>query len=157
MTESASISAFPVPPVIKAILVRCPVDTAFERFTRDIHAWWPADSHSLGQGAVVHVGFEPHVGGRLFERTGDGTESTWGRVTTWEPPSRLVFTWYVGRTPDTAQAVEVKFEAHEGGTRVQLVHWGWERLGAAGPAARDEYDVGWDFVFGQRYAARANA
>ncbi|HEX4511466.1 MAG TPA: SRPBCC domain-containing protein [Burkholderiaceae bacterium] len=157
MNDPARIEVFPVPPVLKSIDVRCSPDLAFERFTREVHAWWPAKSHSLGGERVTYVGFEPRIGGRVFERLDDGSESTWGIVTAWEPPGRVVFTWHVGREPDTAQAVEVKFELHDGGTRVQLLHWGWERLGTAGLAARDQYDTGWNLVFGQRYAAHAVA
>jgi len=38
------------------------------------------------------------VGGRIYERAADGTEHEWGEVTVWQPPERLAYLWYLGRT-----------------------------------------------------------
>ena len=91
MSETSKIVSFAVPPVIKAVTVRCSPATAFRRFTDDLAAWWPLATHHLGdepQGCVL----EGRVGGRLFERDKAGTEIVWGIVELCEPPRRLAFT-----------------------------------------------------------------
>ena len=92
--------------------------------------------------------FEGRVGGRIVERARDGTECVWGTVTAWEPPRRVAFTWHPGQAPETAQDVEVRFEAEGELTRVQLVHTGFERLGSEAKKARRGYPIGWAYVLG---------
>lgn len=135
-----------IPPVRKSVLVPWPVERAFHRFTTDIADWWPLSTHSVGRSESRTVAFESRVGGRLFETLQDGTEAEWGRVTVWEPPSRVAFTWYPGRDEETGQNVEVTFHPEDEGTRVELVHTGWERIPDKPRETRDDYDSGWDFV-----------
>ena len=45
----------------------------------------------------------------------------------------------------------------DGGTRVELVHTGWERRGEQALEAMKGYDEGWEVVLGERYAGAANA
>ena len=72
------------------------------------------------------------VGGRIYERTGDGTEHDWGEVTVWQPPERLAYLWHLGRERADATEVEIRFVAQgTGATRVEIEHRGWERLGPA--------------------------
>src|SRR5579862_764056 len=136
----SNVAPFAVPPVVKSVQLSCQSVVAFELFTRDIHAWWPTTTHSLQGAAVVAVAFEPRFGGRLYERSAGGDERLWGTVTAWEPPIRVAFTWHVGREPDYAQLIEVTFTPRAGGTYVELVHSGWERLGADAERLRDEYN-----------------
>jgi uncharacterized protein YndB with AHSA1/START domain len=140
-----------VQPVRKSVTVAWDRETAFRRFTSEMGEWWPLGTHSVGQENAVSVTFEGHVGGRIYERHTDGATSEWGRVTEWDPPSRVAFTWYPGRDPDGGQLVEVYFTPAEDGTRVDLVHSGWERLGERGQELRDGYDSGWEGVL-QRFA-----
>ena len=104
---------------------------------------------------------EPRAGGRLVETARDGTEHPWGTVSAWEPGRRVAFSWHPGRDPASAQWIEVAFRANPAGTRVTLVHGGWEALGERATASREAYRNGWPTVFGQRYrdfcvAARAS-
>jgi uncharacterized protein YndB with AHSA1/START domain len=99
----------------------------------------------FGQEARTCV-IEEHVGGRIYEVHADGREAEWGRIVAWEPPHRMVSSWHPGRTPDTAQELEVVFQAEESGTRVTLTHSGWEHLGERGADGRAGYDEGWDSV-----------
>lgn len=135
-----------IPPVRKSILVPWSVERAFRRFTAEIADWWPLSTYSVGEGKADTVTFEARPGGRLFETLQDGTEAEWGRVTTWEPPHRVVFTWYPGRAEETRQEVEVTFRSDGGGTHVELVHTGWERIPEKPREMRDGYDSGWDIV-----------
>ena len=61
-----------------------------------------------------------------------------------------------GAPPEQAQRIDVTFTPAAGGTRVELVHSGWEKLGDAAAARRDSYDKGWVRVFEQCYADYAN-
>ena len=135
-----------IAPVEKEITVAAEREAAFRRFTEEIDRWWPRSTHSVYQEACAEVHFESRDGGRIFERSVDGEESEWGRVTTWDPPRAVVFTWHPGRDASTRQEVEVRFTEVEGGTRVRLVHSGWERLEDAAAETRDDYDTGWDVV-----------
>jgi uncharacterized protein YndB with AHSA1/START domain len=129
--------------VRKTITVDCPVDHAFETFTAGMARWWPLRTHSVGEERAESVEVEPRQGGRVIEHIAGGERSIWADVVVWEPPRRLVLSWYPGRGPDDATEVEVRFEPDGGRTRVELEHRGWDRLGARAGAARTSYDSGW--------------
>ena len=115
--------------VRRSVRVARPQEDAFRVFTEEIAAWWPLDTHSIGKdGRPAETAvLEGREGGRFYERTGSGTE-LWGTVLVWEPPSRVVISWELvpGRPPTE---VEVRFSAEGEGTRVELEHRGFERLG----------------------------
>lgn len=138
--------------VRRSVLVDAPPERAFEVFTSGIATWWPVASHSVDDGTPV---FEPYVGGRLYERVGEA-EHFWGRVTAWEPPSRLVLEWKVNPEAAAATDVEVTFTPEDGGTRVDLVHSGFERLGEQAERGLAGYSEGWVVVLG-RFADALNA
>jgi uncharacterized protein YndB with AHSA1/START domain len=60
-------------------------------------------------------------------------------------------TWHPGRAASTAQRLEVRFDEHDGGTRVTLVHSGWHALGADAAEVRQGYVAGWALVFDERF------
>ena len=72
-------------------------------------------------------------------------------MSAWEPGRRVAFSWHPGRDPAGAQWIEVAFRANPAGTRVTLVHGGWEALGERATVSREAYRNGWPTVFGQRY------
>ena len=142
---------FKVPPVIKTIVYAGPAEAAFDRFTLNIGAWWPLATHSLGRtDDPSSVRFEPlEAGAPLVERCRSGAVHVWGSIIDIRRPHVIRFTWHVGRDPDTAQQIEVAFDANDDGTtRVTLTHSGWERLGDGALDARNGYNTGWDFVLG---------
>ncbi|HET9332465.1 MAG TPA: SRPBCC family protein [Gemmatimonadota bacterium] len=140
-----------IAPVRKSVTVPIWPEAAFRRFTEGIAGWWPLATHSVSESAEASCAIEGRVAGRILETAPDGAEHVWGTVTAWEPPGRLAFTWHPGRPEDTRQEVEVTFRAAGEGTRVELVHTGWERLGERASETRARYDAGWDLVLG-RYA-----
>lgn len=146
-----------IDPVVKAVTVGCTREEAFRYFTTDFGMWWPAATHSVVAYASAFkdkpatVSLEPRVGGHLFERTRTGEEHVWGRVLTWQPPARLVFSFHPGRDDKEAQTVEVMFSSVPEGTRVTLTHSDWERLGTNAQQARDSYNQGWEGVFVTTY------
>ena len=133
----------------KAATVAVPVDQAFALFTTRIGSWWPTETHAIHQENATEVVFEQREGGRVYERAADGREEHWARVLAWEPPHRVVLEWKVNPNAIAPTDVEVRFTEVEGGTRVELEHRGWERLGADAREGYESYDGGWDVVLGK--------
>ena len=117
----------------RAVDVACPAEHAFTVWTAGIGTWWPAD-HTVTGERGLRVVLEPRVGGRIYERTPVGAEHEWGEVTAWEPPSRLAYLWFLRADRADATDVEIRFIATGAGTRVEIEHRGWERLGARATA-----------------------
>lgn len=129
--------------VRKTVLVDADPETAFRVFTDQIQSWWPLGTHGIFGDDAERLGFED---GQLVEGAKDGREAAWGKVLAWEPPTRVHFTWRPGfdeAQPDTE--VEVTFAPEGDGTRVELVHTGWDQL-ADGAKSRAGYDSGWEGV-----------
>jgi hypothetical protein len=151
----SSLQPVTIEPVRKQLKVGLSPEAAFRLFTEGIDKWWPLRTHSVGEDQAESCYFEGRVGGRIVEVLKDGSQSEWGRVLVWEPYKRVRFSWYPGRTPETAQEVTVTFVEREGGgTLVELVHTGWETLGERAQSGWAGYDVGWDFVLA-KYIVRA--
>ena len=122
--------------------VACPVGHAFTVWTTGIGTWWPAD-HTVTGERGLRVVLEGRVGGRVYERTPTGVEHDWGEVTVWEPPSRLAYRWFLRADRADATDVEIRFVAIGDGTRVEIEHRGWERLGARADSWRNRNRQGW--------------
>ena len=159
-----TIVADPAVPVRKTITVNASVERAFAVFTEGFDTWWPR-SHHIGGQPMEKAIIEMRAGGRMYSRQVDGSECDWGRVTSWEPPRRLVFAWQIthewGYEPDLAKAseVEIIFTAMgPASTRVDLEHRHFERHGAGGPNMRTAVDSpnGWGGLL-QMYADRVAA
>lgn len=153
-----------IAPVRKTVTVNASQEVAFETFVNRIGAWWPKD-HSIGKSKLKDVRIEPQQGGRAYEIGEDGVEVKWGTVLTWDPYSRLVFTWQItsdwqpSPNNDTKvhSEVDVRF-IPEGAntTRVELEHRNFERMGAGpGNIMRESVDKGWPGLL-QLYAKVAN-
>ena len=127
-------------------------ETAFAVFTEEIGRWWqPGPLNWNDPTRAVGVRIEPGVGGRWIEihdeETGEGFEC--GRITVWEPGTRLVFQYRdAGHELDETE-VEIHFEPIDGGTRVTLEHRGWEHVPV--PVAADRRELkrwGWTNILG---------
>jgi uncharacterized protein YndB with AHSA1/START domain len=156
MNEQRLVQTVQLEPVRKQLKVSLPMQQAFELFTAGIGKWWPLLTHSVGADHAETCFFQGWVGGRIVEVLKDGSESEWGRVLSWEPFHKVSFSWYPGRTPDTAQEVTVTFSEIPGGSLVELVHVGWETLGTLAQATRDGYETGWEFVLAKYVIETAN-
>jgi uncharacterized protein YndB with AHSA1/START domain len=132
--------------VEKSVTVSVPVERAFEVFTAEIGTWWPLRTHAVDTERSETVVMEGRVGGRLYERTPSGEEHVWGTLVAWEPPNRIVYSWHPGRGEETAQEVEITFGPEGEGTRVDIRHYGWERLGDRLEETIASYNEGWDKV-----------
>jgi len=152
-----TVAEFPVPPVVKAVSVRVAPARAFDLFARDLARWWPIAQFHTGPDPVG-CALEPRVGGRVFERSADGRETSWGIVLAYDPPHRLAFSWVVGGlSPDEAQQIDIRFVQEGSGTKVELTHRGWEKLGERAAALRERYDRGWATLIERCFAEYANA
>ncbi len=147
-------------PIRKTITVPLDRMTAFDLFTKGIDQWWPKDSHSLtasaGDGTAPKVRVEPKEGGRVIETKPDGSEADWATITGWKPGEHFSMRWFVGRSPDEATLVDIRFTQTEAGTRVDLTHSGFEVLGQAAETTCAGYTTGWDQVLGTCYGNACN-
>ena len=57
--------------------VACSAGHAFTVWTSGIGTWWPPDHTMTGRAEAVVL--QGGVGGRIYERTADGTVEAWGR------------------------------------------------------------------------------
>ena len=138
-------------------------ERVFDLFTNHMAEWWPAEHHLAGS-PVVAMTVEPRVGGRIYDSCEDGSESVWGQVTDWDPPSHLGFAWMLTAAwqletdPEKASRVSVSFAADGDNTRVVLVHNDFWRLGEGGRGMADAVGSpdGWGLGLGRfvEYAAR---
>jgi hypothetical protein len=135
-----------IQPVIKTLEVSLPPEQAFRLFTARVDRWWPLTTHSVFGDEAVSCHVEGWVGGRFYERHGDGREAEWGIVQVWDPPDRVAFSFFPGLTPEEATSLDVVFAPSNRGTQVTLTHSGWEGRGELGALYRDKYNSGWDVV-----------
>jgi uncharacterized protein YndB with AHSA1/START domain len=139
-----------VAPVRKSVIVRATPEHAFDVFTAKIDRWWPK-THGIGASPIKESVIEPFVGGRWYTRCEDGSDVVVGHVRVWQPGVQLVVTWEINAAwkPDArvtfASEVDVRFVADAaGGTRVELEHRNFERMGTAeGEVMRNAVDNGW--------------
>jgi hypothetical protein len=124
--------------------VACPPDHAFRLWTSQIGTWWPPDHTVTGDSGIVVV-LEDGVGGRIYERAPDGVEQDWGEVSVWKLPARLAYLWHLRRDRADVTEVEVRLVSQgDAGTRIEIEHRGWERLGAGGEQLRERNRAGWE-------------
>jgi uncharacterized protein YndB with AHSA1/START domain len=126
-----------------AIVVDAPIERAFRVFTQEFDRVKPREHNILGVDIAETV-FEPRVGGRLYDRGVDGSESHWGRVLAFEPPNRVVFSWDINpqwqleSDLERTSEVEVRFIAESPDrTRVELEHRNLDRHGDGWEGVRE--------------------
>lgn len=142
-----------------SFLVSAPAERAFATFTGALTDWWVTEYTWSGPETLAELGMEPRAGGMLYEIGPYGFRADWGRVLTWDPPRRLVFTWQIGPdrvpVPDPARASEVEVvflaEAPEQ-TRVELEHRHFDRHGESAEGYRQALTAGWHELL-SRYVA----
>ena len=140
-----------IEPIRKQIRVERSPDEAFKIWTEGLASWWPFVGHSIGDERTTGAVFEPRVGGRVVEVWDDGSEHRWAEVLVFEPPHRFVLAWQPNPNRPAPTEVEVRFIADGTGTRVELEHREWDRLGEEGLEARESYNGGWVHTL-ERYA-----
>ena len=141
------------------VVVEVGQDRAFEVFTADMTSWWPS-AHHIGSAPIEQIVVEPREGGRWYTRHQDGSETSTGFVTVWDPPQRLVVTWQIGADwkyhDDLVTTVDVRFVAEgQRRTRVVLEHRDLDAFGTDAAAMRATFDEpgAWTATV-EAYAAR---
>ena len=121
-----------------SVVVGVPPDVAFRIFTEEIDLWWRRGLKYRVAGTspgTIHM--EPRQGGLVFESFERGSEMKIfekGKITLWEPPSRLIFDWRgVNFSADEKTEVEVIFQRNSSGTLVTVTHRGWSTIRADHP------------------------
>jgi len=152
--------------VRKTISVQAPLVVAWRVFTEQMGTWWPLTVYKIGRAKAVDAILEPHVGGRWYERGDDGSTCDWGRVVSWEPPSRLVLSWDVTADwqydPDLKTEIEVRFiRESEDVTHIEFEHRKLDRYGARRDEMRRIFETDGDWgrllaMFAARAAEKTN-
>ncbi|MBV9817176.1 MAG: SRPBCC family protein [Solirubrobacterales bacterium] len=106
---------------------------AFEVFTAEMTSWWPPDHH-IGAAPIEEIVIEPREGGRWYTRHQDGSETSTGFVSVWEPYERVALAWQIGADwkydPKLVTTVDLRFVAETPErTRVELEHRDLEAFG----------------------------
>lgn len=143
-------------PIRKTVDVPLHPEAAFDLFTSKMQDWWPGETHSISGSKGKRpkaIKVDKKKGGHIIETTADGEPARWATITRWEPGRTLGLSWYVGRTEEEATDILVVFTPIDTGTRVDLVHDGFDRLAETALAQRANYETGWGHVFAQCYVA----
>ena len=115
--------------------VPLPAQQAFAVFSEQIDSWWPRRgvfpySFAPQTTRPQHIRFEPQAGGRYYETFADGSELVIGRITLWQPPHSLSYTW---RDPSWADdtTIQLRFSDGEAGARVVYQQAGFAAAGVS--------------------------
>jgi uncharacterized protein YndB with AHSA1/START domain len=133
-----------------ALRVNASPERAFEVFTRDIELWWrPNGLFSFTPQDTGRLAFERRLGGAFNQTLANGDVFEIGRISVWQPPERLVFSWrQASFAPEQSTEVHVRFEAVGDQTRVTVEHFGWDTIPQE-HVARHTFPLA---VFQQRHA-----
>ena len=135
----------------KTLHVEVPLERAFDTFTAGWHEWWPMETHSLANG---EASIEWRVGGTASELV-KGEWVDWADIFEFDPPHGFAMRWHVN-AEKPATELRLRFERDGDGTRVELIHAGWESYPDGGGDESAGYTSGWDDVLGHytRYLER---
>ena len=139
------------------VVVEAPIEHAFKVFTEQFDRIKPRE-HNMLDVEIAESVLEPRAGGRVYDRGVDGSECQWGRVLSFEPPERIVFTWDISphwrleTDLGRASEVEVRFVAETPQrTRVVLEHRHLDRHGTGWEGLREGVrgEQGWPLYLGR--------
>jgi hypothetical protein len=129
--------------MVKSVVLPLAPAAAFDLFTRKIDAWWPANRrHTTDPASEIFL----LESGRFYERARDGREVELGHVRAWDLPNRILLDFFVATGPDRPTEVEIAFAAHDGGTRVTVMHRPKAASEALWSGRVDRYEQSWDAV-----------
>ena len=133
-----------MPDVQLEVTVPLPPERAFDTFVQQMDTWWPRRGvypYSFAPEATrpLHIRFEPQLGGRYYETFLDGSEYVIGRISTFQPPTKLGYSW---RDPTWHGETQIRltFAAEGGGARVTYEQAGFANAGV--PALAAYYQIG---------------
>ena len=140
--------------VEKSVTVSVPVERAFEVFTAEIGTWWPLRTHAVDTERSETVVMEGRVGGKALRAHAvrRGARLGHARRLGAAQPHRLLLAPRSRRKRPPRRSRSPSSPEGDG-TRVDIRHYGWERLGDRLEDAIASYTEGWDKVIG-RYVGR---
>ncbi len=147
-----------IPPLLADVTVPIPPDRAFTAFTAGFDDWWPPAFTWSQPANLVQMRFGTAEGDLLNEIGPHGFRLDWGRITRWDPPEAVGFTWQIGPDrvpvpdPDRASLVEVTFRPSDRGTQVAVRHHRWAAHGDGAAAYREQFAPAWPMAL-EAYAA----
>lgn len=117
---------------------------AFEIFVQQIDTWWPRRgvfpfSFAPSTTYPRHIRFEGEQNGRFYETFADETEYEIGRITGWDPPNRITYTWRDPVWP-ASTTITVSFNETTNGTEVIHEQSGFANAGV--PELPPYYQIG---------------
>ena len=130
--------------VSESIMISAPKSKVFDAFVNHIDRWWPRVGtyrYSFAQAPKksLHIQFEAKLNGRFYEEYDDGSSYEIGRITSWQPPDRLAYTWRDPKWPASTN-VTVTFVEADGITTVTVLHAGFGNAGI--PDVAEGYQAG---------------
>lgn len=133
-----------MPDVILEVTVSLPPEQAFDTFVQQMDIWWPRRGvfpYSFAPAGTrpLHIRFDAQVGGRYYEAFLDETEYEIGRITEYQPPQRLTYTWQDPTWQNETQ-IALAFTEEVSGTRVVYEQDGFAKAGVPDLAAY--YQIG---------------
>lgn len=124
--------------------VPLPPQRAFDIFVEQMDTWWPRQGvfpYSFAPTGAFprHIQFEARLNGRYFETFSDGREYTIGRISEWDPPISLSYTW---RDPSWTGETTITLN-FAGNTDATTVTYAQDGFAAAGvPQLIPYYQIG---------------
>ena len=117
---------------------------AFDTFVQQMDVWWPRQgvfpySFAPASTRPLHIRFEPRMGGRYYETFMDKSEFVIGRITIFQPPSLLSYTWQDPTWPGET-TIQLRFNVEEDGTGVTYEQDGFSAAGV--PELAAYYQIG---------------
>lgn len=124
-----------MPDVFLQETVPLPPQAAFDTFVEQMDVWWPRQGvfpYSFApEGAFPRqIRFEAEMNGRYYESFSDGGEYEIGRITVWQPPTALGYTWKDPAWPGHNQ-ISLRFDSQGKGTLVTYEQDGFASAGVA--------------------------
>jgi len=83
-----------IDPIRETVIAPLSQVRAFDRFARELHAWWPRE-YTWTQNVLADIGIDPKRGGLCFETGSHDFRCGCGRVLDWERPNRLALAWQI--------------------------------------------------------------
>lgn len=126
------------------------IDATPERIWREFEtperfaAWWTTDMPDRRESVRK---YDPRVGGRVeMPCAWDGGSCVFeGNVTVFEPKRELTFELGLeGVTWDAPTYVTIRLTPNAFGTMVEILHWGFEHIGASAVQQFSDFEGGWD-------------
>lgn len=115
--------------VKKSIVIKADKARVFEAYVTQINLWWPKQGSYqytfAAQGQLpASLSFEEGLNGRFLETYSDGSTYEIGRITLWNPPNQLCYTWRDPRWSFQTK-VHVTFSQSNRETTVTVIHSGF--------------------------------